>query len=123
MGDFNAYKYLKGECKEDGARLFSVVPSGRTRGSGHKLKQRRFPLNIRKHFFTVRVTEHWHRLPRDFVSILGDTQKPSGHGPGQQALGGPSVAGVLDQMNLRGLFQPQPFCVKTENKEENSKGA
>ncbi|KFV59288.1 hypothetical protein N328_06410, partial [Gavia stellata] len=33
----------------------------------HKLKHRRFPLNIRKHFFTVRVTEHWHRLPREVV--------------------------------------------------------
>lgn len=24
-------------------------------------------MNIRKHFFTVRVTEHWHRLPMDTV--------------------------------------------------------
>ncbi|KFP51113.1 hypothetical protein N323_02243, partial [Cathartes aura] len=35
--------------------------------SGHKLKHRRFPLNMRKHFVTVRVTEHWHRLPREAV--------------------------------------------------------
>ncbi|KAK4827617.1 hypothetical protein QYF61_019542 [Mycteria americana] len=45
------YKYLKGE----------------TRVNRHKVKHKRFPLNIRKHFFTVRVTKHWHRLPREVV--------------------------------------------------------
>lgn len=42
--------YLKGRCKEGRARLFSVVLSGKTRGSGYKLEHRRF-LNSRKHFF------------------------------------------------------------------------
>ncbi|KAK4830069.1 hypothetical protein QYF61_008407 [Mycteria americana] len=63
----NVYKYLKGGYKENGVRLFSVVPSDWTRGYGHKLKHRRFPLNIRKHFFTVYCSEHWHRLPREVM--------------------------------------------------------
>ncbi|KFV88649.1 hypothetical protein N308_03546, partial [Struthio camelus australis] len=35
--------------------------------NGHKLKHSYFHLNLRKTFFTVRVTEHWHRLPREVV--------------------------------------------------------
>jgi len=44
-----------------------VVPSDRTRGNGHKWKQRKLQLNRRKNFFTLRVTEHWKRLPRGAV--------------------------------------------------------
>jgi len=66
----NIYKHLKEGCKKDKVRLFSVVASDRTRGNGHRLKHRRFPLNIRKHFVTVRVTQQWHRLPRETVDSL-----------------------------------------------------
>ena len=66
-GISSMYRYLKGEIKEDRARLFSVVPSDRTRGNRHRLKHGSFLLNIRKHLFTVRVTEHWHGLPREVV--------------------------------------------------------
>ncbi|KFV73774.1 hypothetical protein N308_12998, partial [Struthio camelus australis] len=34
---------------------------------GQKLKHRKLNLNLRKNFFTVRVTEHWNRLPREVV--------------------------------------------------------
>lgn len=58
---------MRGGCKEDGARLFPVVSSYKTMSNGHKLEHRRFCPNIRKHFFTVQLTEQWHMFPREVV--------------------------------------------------------
>jgi len=73
-GVINSYKYLKCGCQEDGARPFSVVP----RGNGHKLKHRKFHLNMRKNFFTLRVTEHWKAQRGCGFSFSADIQNPPG---------------------------------------------
>lgn len=47
-----------------------MVPSDRPGGSGHALKHGRFPLNIGKHFFTVKVTDYWHGLSTEVIEAL-----------------------------------------------------
>jgi len=36
-------------------------------GNSHKLEHEKFHTNMGMNFFTVRVTEHWQRLPREVV--------------------------------------------------------
>lgn len=47
----------------DETRLFSVVHSDSTRSNGLTLEHRKFHTNM-QNFFTVKVKEYWHRLPR-----------------------------------------------------------
>ncbi|KFP35877.1 hypothetical protein N324_08082, partial [Chlamydotis macqueenii] len=67
-GDLIAtFQYLKGAYKKDEEKLFSRACCNRTRGNGFKIERGRFRLDTRKKLFTMRVVEHWHRLPREVV--------------------------------------------------------
>lgn len=62
QGDLtNVYKYCTREGVRDRPRVFSAVPSDKTRGNRHKLKQE-VPSEHQKTVF------HWHRLPREAVA-------------------------------------------------------
>ena len=54
-GLINVCKYLRCRRQRDEARLFSVVCGDWKRGNGHRLKHRKFCINVQKNFM-VRVT-------------------------------------------------------------------
>lgn len=47
--------------------LHTVVHDGRTRDNRHEMEEERFLLEIRKVFFSIRITRQWSRLPRKTV--------------------------------------------------------
>ncbi|KAK4826174.1 hypothetical protein QYF61_006036 [Mycteria americana] len=53
-----AFQYLKEAYKKAREGLFTRACSDRTKGNGFKLKERRFRLDIRKKFFTMRMVRH-----------------------------------------------------------------
>jgi len=93
----NAYKYLKGGCQEDGARLFSGAQR-QDKGQRAQPEAEEAPA---EHEEELLHSEGDGALAQAAqrgcgVSFSGDMQTPPGRGPVQPALGDPALAGGLD---------------------------
>ena len=106
-GLINVYEHMKQAHKEDWARLFSVVSTDRTRKNRHKPKEKRFCLNIWKHFYCEGswALEKVAQISCG-ISHFGDIQESSGHGPGQLLQPGPASDRMAGQDDL----QQQSVC-------------
>jgi len=67
--------------------VFLAISSDRTRHR-HILKYSKIHLNVRKHFFTLKVVEHQNGFPRevDETLLARICSKLTGYGPGQPVL-------------------------------------
>jgi len=80
-----SWEDLKSGCQDNGVRIFLVVSNDRIRGNWHKLKRRKFLWNMRRNFFTVRLTEAGQR--GCVISFSGDVQNFPGCFPVQPTIG------------------------------------
>lgn len=58
----SGYQYLMVGGKECEVRLSSATSCEQTKGNRHKLKYKKFRLNVTKPLFAMRVVEYWKRL-------------------------------------------------------------
>lgn len=80
-----------GGCEVGGARLFSVLFSGRTRYNGHKIKFRELYLNTNPIFFSCEDGQTVKVFQRSGFSVLGDTHNLTELGPEQSAVAYPAL--------------------------------
>ncbi|CAM4556029.1 unnamed protein product [Caretta caretta] len=67
-GDMIAlYKYIRGINTREGEELFKLSTNVDTRINGYKLSTRKFRLEIRRRFPTIRGVKFWNSLPREAV--------------------------------------------------------
>lgn len=88
----NTWREFEKKMEQDSSQWYTVTGQesiGKTENTGGSTW-------MSGNIFTVHVRENWHRLPREVMKspFLGDIQKPSGHSPGQSAVGSPAWAGI-----------------------------
>lgn len=106
------YKLLNPDCPRNGARLYQVVPSNRTRGKGTNWCTGKWDLEMRKNSITAWVSKYWHRLPRKLWHL---PQWKYSRSIWMQSCAMCFRVTLLKQggwdlMTHCGPFQPFPFC-------------
>ena len=88
-----------------------------TRGKDFKLEKGRFRLDISKKFFTVSVVRHWNLLPSEGLDCPSTRRSHKFKARLDRALSNLvqrevflPIAGSLEIDDLKGPFQPRPFC-------------
>jgi len=99
-------KYLKCGSQVSGGKLFSMVSNNRTRDNGQKLEHRKFHINARKKFFTVRIKSTGAGCPERLWRYSRLTWLPTCVSCCRE----PTLADWLDLLIFRGLFQCLQFC-------------
>ena len=87
------------------------MPRDKTRDNRHTVELSKFHTDMRKNFFTVRLTEHWNRLHREEKSP--SLERCMTHQDSfllNSSCREPAFSRGLDSMITRGPFHPLQFC-------------